>query len=299
MAAEETYIKRVPDTVSTPTVSTHRFAANLTYNNDICYIIFSNEYETYPQRGCFLKTVLVTTTFASSLDDPRFLQAISTCTESWCEGFPFICVDDSPDSEGERVRDRLRMSGATVFPQRERGMGASRREALRYGLETDAEVIVWLEPEKYPLVALLDRCVELVANGSYDVVVPRRENLDSYPAYQHWSELRANWELANIIGQYDLDLMFGPRVLSRRAAELFVSYVGETPAKDQWEILFIPILQMLHYGMKVGSCAISYVHPPEQTARENGDAAMDRKRDKQRVNLIAAMREENQKLHAI
>ncbi|MDP3778856.1 MAG: hypothetical protein Q8R30_02270 [bacterium] len=243
-----------------------------------------------------MKTVLVTTTFASSLDDPRFLQDISTCTEAWMEGFPFICVDGSPDSVGERVRDRLRMSGAAVFPQRGRGMGASRRETLRYGLETDAQVIVWLEPEKYPLVALLDPCIELVANGSYDVIVPRRKNLDSYPAYQHWSELRANWELADIIGQYDLDLMFGPRVLSRRAAELFASYVGETPATDQWEILFIPVLRALYCGMRVGSCTVSYIHPPEQTARENGDAAVDRKRDEQRVNLIAAMREEIQKL---
>lgn len=244
-----------------------------------------------------MQAVLVTTTFASSLDDPRFLQAIATCTEAWLENLPIICVDGSPEAMAEQVRDRLRVSGASVFPQQEPGMGPSRRETFYHGLETDAEVIVWLEPEKYTVVHLLEPCIELVANGSYDILIPRRENLDSYPDYQHWSELRANWEFANITGAYNLDLMSGLRVLNRRAAKLFASYVGETPARDQWEIIFIPVLQALRCGMKVGSYTVPYVHPPEQTARESGDAAMDRKRDEQRVNLVAAMREESLRLY--
>ncbi len=243
-----------------------------------------------PQRRCTLTAILCTTTYAPSPEDPRFLQALKTCDEARDQHLRLICVDGSPEAIAPEIRSLLEVHGAWVFSQKERGMGASRRETLRHALAISTnDVIVWLEPEKYPIVSLLQPAIDMVRYGGYDLVVPRRRNLDGYPVYQQLSELRANWELGDITGRHDLDLMIGPRVFSRRAATLFESYVGATPETDRWEILFIPVLWAIHHGMKTGSCLVNYVHPPEQTAAEEGDAEMDRKRDVQRINLIASM----------
>ncbi len=242
-----------------------------------------------------MTAIITTTAFVPSLTDPRFLQFIKTCEEAETVGIPIACVYAAPSKITPDVAEMLRDYGAIPILQDKPGMGASRRETLQYGLSTPAKVIIWIEPEKYPLVSLLEPVIAMV-NGGYDLVVPRRESLDSYPAYQQYSEYSANWTLANITGRYDLDLMFGPRVLSRTAAELFSSYIGKTPEKDNWEVIFIPVLQAIHYGMKVGFCPVKYVHPPEQTKREELDAVIDRKRDQQRGTLIAAMQEEAARL---
>ncbi len=231
------------------------------------------------------QTVLVTTTFSKSAEDLRFQLALKTCGAARKAGYPLIIVDGSPD---ERLRDLLRVCGATVYKQEEPGMGASRREALQAGLATEADVIVWLEPEKYPFVPLLKPCIDMVRAG-IDIVVPSRKSLESYPMYQELSELRTNRELGRITGSHDLDLMFGPRVMSRTGAELLLSYTGQAGG-DNWELTFIPILWVLkRHLMSVNSVVVDYVPPPEQTAAEQGDEEMNKKRDTQRHTLVNGM----------
>jgi hypothetical protein len=91
--------------------------------------------------------------------------------------------------------------------------------------------------------------------------------------------------------------MFGPRVMSRKAAELFLNYVGEE-GYDNWEILFIPILWAIRDGMSIGSCVTTYVHPPEQTKAEQGDE-WNSKRDKQRRNIVKTLKAEANKCGAL
>ncbi len=227
------------------------------------------------------KVVLVTTTFSTSLTDIRAKLALRTCREAAKHDYHIIVVDNSLCGE---FKETLRATGAEVLPQQNPGMGNSRRECLRAGLNTGAEVIVWLEPEKYPLVSLLEPCIEPIGELA-DVVVPRRRNLENYPKYQQWTEFSANWELGNITGRPDLDLFSGPRIMSRKAAEMMAEYQGERG--DNWEILFIPVLWYLQTGMRVKSVVVNYVHPIEQ--RSEDDELMRHKRDQQRHNLVSAM----------
>jgi hypothetical protein len=234
------------------------------------------------------KVALITTTFNKTASDLRFKLVLRTCDEAKQAGYPIYVVDDSPDPTLGQI---MVEHGANVEKQIKKGMGASRRQVIKMGLDSGAEAILWLEPEKYPLVPLLRPCINMILGPKgYEIVVPRRFSLDSYPDYQHWSELRANWELGNITGRPDLDLMFGPRFLSRAGAGLLLGYTGESG--DNWEILMIPIFQAIHNGWKVGSKIVAYKHPPEQTAAEQWDVAMNKKRDEQRTSLIAAMRGE-------
>jgi hypothetical protein len=236
---------------------------------------------------------LVTTTFSKNPQDLRFQLALKTCQAAKGCGYPLYIVDGSPDPG---MRELLLQDGATeVAAETVKGMGASRRQVLQMGLDSGADVIVWLEPEKYPFVPLIGPCAELV--GKYDIVMPARKNLDGYPKYQHWSELRAMRQIGIVTGRPDLDWFFGPRVLTRNAAELFLSYTGQAGG-DSWHILVIPVLWALSRSrrMLVGGRFVDYVHPPEQSAAEEGDIAMDRKRDEQRVVLETAIEAECKKL---
>lgn len=239
------------------------------------------------------KVVLVTTTFTTTMQDPRVLLALETCREAKSAGYQLIVVDGSPCS---RFKIALRETGVTVIEQTEPGMGSSRRQCLRAGLDTGAKVVVWLEPEKCPWVPLLDRCIEPVLNGPFHVVIPRRYSLASYPQYQAWSEYQANWILGNITGRPDLDFYFGPRIMDREAAHVMSTYRPDATLVqgDNWEILFLPLLEYMRRGWNIGSVTVDYVHPPEQLTED--DEKMRTKRDKQRNDLVTAMHREAQRL---
>lgn len=204
-------------------------------------------------------------------------------------GFPLIVVDGSPDPMIQKV---LLDTRASVYPQSQPGMGASRRQCLHLGLETDADIIVWLEPEKHPIVPLLRPCIEHLVSGGCDIVIPRRQTFTNYPAYQHHVELWANWEAATITGRTDLDLWVGVRIMTRRAAKLMATYDGRFG--DNWEILFVPIISMIANGWTVGSTTVDYIHPIEQAGED--DDTMRAKRDKQRTDLLNAMRNEAEEI---
>lgn len=233
------------------------------------------------------RAVLVTTTFFKPPQDLRFGLAVKTVDAARACGYPIVVVDGSPDPQ---IREILTQHGALVIEQTEAGMGKSRRQAIGAGIDQyrDADVIVWLEPEKHTLVGLLGPCIQPVADGTFDLVIPYRKSLESYPPYQAVSERLANAALAALTGRPDLDLYIGPRVMSRAVAEQhFLGYDGKY--SDQWESIFIPVLKALKTGERVGSVEVDYVHPPEQTAAETGDVEMDGKRDRQRTLIVANM----------
>lgn len=243
------------------------------------------------------QVVLVTTTFSKSVEEMRAQLALKTCRAAKENGYRIIVVDDSPCQE---FKAALRETGATVINQSKEdpGMGGSRRQTLKAGVATGGEAIVWIEPEKYPLVPLLGPCIAPVLEDEVDVVIPRRRNLDGYPQYQHLSELRGNWEIGNITGRPDLDLYIGPRVLSPTAAATMAKYDGRCGLNtygDNWEILFIPILWFLQHRLFVKSIVVDYVHPVEQLVED--DEVMRAKRDKQRIDLVSAMSREAESLY--
>lgn len=233
--------------------------------------------------------VLITATHYKSPQDLRFQLALTTCLAANKAGYSLIVVDGSTDPS---IKKELRHAGATVYEQTEPGMGASRRQAIRVALDTfNAQELAWIEPEKYPLVPLLTPCFELVESGIYDVVLPTRESLESYPKYQELSELRANRAIGLMTGRPDLDFYFGVRVMNRHGAQLFLSYDGH--AGDEWHLFFLPLVSAIaKKSHRIGQRRVAYIHPPEQTAAEEGDEMMDRKRDRQREVLVSALRDE-------
>ncbi|OGG61450.1 hypothetical protein A3I46_01200 [Candidatus Kaiserbacteria bacterium RIFCSPLOWO2_02_FULL_54_13] len=251
------------------------------------------------------------------MGDYRFLLALLMCQTARAYGYPVIVVDGSPDHA--RACELLFAAGATqVIQQTEPGTGASRRQCIKacldaiqtanlldiagfahaHGEFSDIQVIAWIEPEKVGMVAVLAPCIAMIVAG-YDIIIPWRNHFfapNQYPPYQALSEARANAEMAEITG-LNLDWMIGPHIMSRRAAELMMSYRGQSRIDpnvkydDNWGILFIPMLWALQDGMKVGSCPVDYAHPAIQAAIEVGEK-WDEKRDVQRTALVAAMRQE-------
>lgn len=236
--------------------------------------------------------MLVTTTFfpkkPTDVERVRATLTVSTVKEASRLGYQIIIVDGSPDTN---FKEELRALGATVITQIGSGMGASRREAIHAGLLTQKPVVVWLEPEKWPMVVELEKCITDVIEGRADVVIPFRKTFTNYPDYQRRSEVQGNAEIAHITGRYDLDYFVGPRVMNRRAAIIMATYDSNAAAKvgigDKWEILFVPIIEFFHNGMKVTGVFVDYVHPSEQSVED--DAYMRSKRDEQRKCLVGAI----------
>lgn len=240
------------------------------------------------------RVVLVTTTFTKDPEnDIRAKLALRSCEAAAESTYPLIVVDGS--GIGHPFQNLMRQRGANVIDQVGKGMGASRRECLRAGLATGADIIVWLEPEKHSIVLLLEACIDLVKYGTFDVVIPRRKSMMSYPKYQAWSEMEANLQLHGITG-LPLDYYIGPRVMNRQTAELMADYQPnpELGYGDNWEILFLPLLHMMQKGLTIGSYTVEYTHPEEQ--RVEDDQAMRDKRDKQRNDLVTAMGREAKRL---
>jgi hypothetical protein len=223
---------------------------------------------------------LVTTTLFNDLKGVRFLLALETIREAKKHGYQIYVVDASPN---KNVRELFEKEGAVVELERIdsgglRSMGASRRQCLRMGLDSGADIIVWLEPEKYTFVKLISLCTDIV--GRYEIVLPGRKSLMSYPLYQELSELRAIRTIGIITGRPDIDWMFGPRIMTRKGAELMCSYTGDLG--DMWQSFFIPVLWAIASGVGVGSRLVDYMHPPEQTKAEEGDSDLEVKRNYQR-----------------
>lgn len=238
------------------------------------------------------RVVLVTTTFSPSLQDLRAQLALKTCTAAIEHGYQIVVVDGSQSAE---FKEALCATGARVIDQVLSGMGASRREALNAGLTMvdDGGVVVWLEPEKYPLIPFLDQCISPVMEGGAHVVIPRRRTLQNYPVYQQWSELTANWLLGDITGRRDIDFYSGPRIMSWKTAHLMAQYdgrCGDNRYNDRWEILFIPLLWFIEKGLRIVSITIDYVHPIEQLVEDN--QAVREKREQQREDIVSTMRAE-------
>ncbi len=233
------------------------------------------------------QVVLLTTTFSPSVEDMRAQLALKTCKKAHERGFPIIVVDGSPCQEFKRA---LRDTGAIVVDQQEFGMEGSRRQVFRLGLERfpGVKVYGWLEPEKHPMVDLLDPCFRPIIepeNGPVDVVVPRRKTLTNYPLYQQWSELTANWQLGDITGRYKLDLYSGPRFMSRRATQRMADF--NSGGDGKWKIIFLPLVWMMFSGWCIVSVTVDYIHPAEQLVEDN--ESMRAKRDEQRTALVQAM----------
>jgi len=240
------------------------------------------------------KIVIATGTFY--LDDggvrPRL--ALQTASEALRHGYIFAVIDGG-SSEGFY---RQMVTQDIIFLKEElHGMGRGRRQLLSYvaNLVGDNGVIIWTEPEKWPLIAELRKATILIQDGTADLVIPGRtdEGLSSYPFAQACAERLGNSAFRALTGR-EFDMWFGCRVMNRRALDFFLNYQGEYG--DLWEGMYIPVLRAIKENLRISSVSVNYIHPQEQSAEEEGTYSFIKKRLHQLNNLVPALEHEARKL---
>lgn len=217
-----------------------------------------------------MHNALITTTTLAKFDQPaekvRAECILKTIEEATTHGYPIVTIDGG--SPKDFVQE-LRRLGAQVFSQQEPGMGNARRQALRQARELapNGHAIIWMEPEKYTLIRELSDPVRTLTEGNYDLVMLRRNSLDSYPPEQAMA-----YQLIALATKYltgiDSDFGWGPTLMSAGAVEYYLSY--ESRYGDLWDGIHCPKLQIIHDGLPWTILPVDYRHPPEQTAAETG-----------------------------
>ncbi len=210
--------------------------------------------------------VIATTTRYHSTEDLRCHLALKMISEATQQGIKVFVVDESSSD----VRNALRKEGATVLEDEGSTMGAGRRQALREANACDPDAIIWMEPEKAPLVPYLRSLTAPLLAGWADIVIPHRteEGFASYPQFQSLLEQSGNEVFLKVSG-LRLDVWMGPRVIHPKVLSFFLDYRGEYG--DTWESIFVPLLRAKKEGVRFHGVSVEYVHPPEQTAQEERD----------------------------
>lgn len=236
--------------------------------------------------------VIATTTQYLSTEDLRCNLALQMISRAVQEGIQVVVVDKSPND----VRDALEQRGAKVFEDNGVTMGAGRRQALSAANALTPEAIVWMEPEKAPLVPFLKGLAAPIREGRADVVIPHRteKSFASYPLLQSLLEQSGN-EIFQKVSGLSLDVWMGPRVIHPNVLPLFLDYQGEYG--DQWDSIFIPLLRAQRKAFRFHSVSVEYIHPSEQTAQEEQDLRIGiTKRVEQLSTLTQALCEEGKAL---
>lgn len=240
------------------------------------------------------QAVVTTTTFATygtRAEKVRADCALKTIEASVAHGYTTIALDGgSPTGYVEKMKQL----GAQVFAQELPGMGNARREALRHARDIvpTGQPIIWMEPEKYPLIPELEMPIAAFIEGNYDLVMLRRTSLDSYPPEQAMA-----YQLIALATKYltgiDSDFGWGPTILSADAVEYHLSY--ESAYGDLWDGIHCPKLRIINDGLPWTIVPVNYQHPPEQTAAETG-MGLFLKRVKQVDQLVRAIEQEVDRL---
>jgi glycosyltransferase involved in cell wall biosynthesis len=191
-------------------------------------------------------------------------------------GYEIIVVDGgSPEGLLTEFKDL----GAHVYAQEQKGMGNGRRQGFGLALETEKPVIARTEIEKVHYIPEIWKTGLPILGKEADLIIPRRNSLESYPRFQQLCEEAGNLYASEVTGRH-LDLWFGPRTGSREIfGGPFMKYNGEFG--DKWESIFMPVLNALLNGKRVMEVEVDYTHPESQTEFEKGNSELDRKRIEQ------------------
>lgn len=239
-----------------------------------------------------MSLVIATTTRYPSVQDLRCQLALAMIHQAVkVQGFDVVIVDGSP--QPNNIRSVLKDAGAIIFEEAPAStMGASRRQALTQASRLEQEVIIWMEPEKEPLVSCLAELAQPILNDQADIAIPSRSEagLASYPRLQRLAEECGNETFKRVSG-LTLDVWFGPRLMNRKGVKFFLEYDGKYG--DRWDSIFIPLLRAHAAGLKILNMPTQYLHPQKQTQQEEKDMATGIvKRLEQLQNLITALCQE-------
>lgn len=209
---------------------------------------------------------------------------LKTIEEVKKRGHALVIVDGGSPPQFVNTMEEL---GVQVSAQEVPSMGNGIRQALRQActIATDGQAIVWVEPEKYPLVSILGPAIQQFTDEQLDLIMFRRQSLDSYPPEQAMA-----YQMIALATKYltgiDSDFGWGPMILSKRAVEYFLNY--ESDYGDRWDSIHCPKLKIIKEGLPWKIVPIDYRHPPEMTAAEKG-MVLFLKRIEQMGQLVRAL----------
>ena len=256
------------------------------------------------------RTVIATTTFYPSPDDPRIVQALETFEALDAAGYTTCVVDGG--SKQSFIDAARALPCIRIEDEKERGMGAGRRQAMRMASFiaterasfspgfTDGGVVLWMEPEKTGLVPFIADIVRPLERHEADLVLPARRSMASYPVEQEYAERLGNKAFTDLTG-HALDAWFGPRAIRPAALKFFLDYDGKSADGkeeygDKWDSIFVPVLRAIADGLTVTSVDVGYIHPAQQKLDEEGNIDMLIKRIAQLQNLVPMLRDESRAL---
>lgn len=170
-----------------------------------------------------MKTVIGTTTYSQTLD-LRARLAIETVKRARQFGLPVVVVDGGSCVD---LRLSLKGEGAVLRNEKIRGMGSSRRQCIAeaWKFASPDGAVLWMEPEKWPLISQVGFIEGMMMATNADIIVPARKSLKSYPPLQALAEQLGNMYFAKATG-HKLDVWIGPRLIGPRAIPHFLNYAG-------------------------------------------------------------------------
>lgn len=234
------------------------------------------------------EVAIVTTTFYrhnNLIDEAREKLARRTIREATKRGYKVIVMDYNSPKD---TLDFFTNCGAEIHKRTEEGMGAARREAIKYAVESGLPIVAWTEPEKVPYIPELIKTVAPIFAGQAEMVIPRRVPVTlKHYSNQQYSELLGNAFFHKLTG-LDLDVWFGPRTWSKELSHYFLDYHDKTYG-DKWDSIFVPLVPIIKEGHRIVSVNVDYIHPPEQALLEDNDLSFYRKRVEQLDTLFRAL----------
>lgn len=178
------------------------------------------------------------------------------------------------------------------------GMGQSRRVALKKAItKEEAAFFLWVEPEKSDLIdeASLGKMITGLRDQKTDIVVPKRESMETLPEFQAWIENRANKRAMKISGVSEdevkeiWDIWFGPKMFNRDGAQYFLNYQGKL---DKWDAVLKPVFDAYKAGKRVSSVGVDYKYDITQKQNEENDREMKKKRVTQYMTILSELSDE-------
>lgn len=216
-----------------------------------------------PNKSLIEKVGIATLTFykPGSGFEEREGFARETIRRAREEGYDVVIVDAGSHLELLRYFKDL---GAILINQTS-GMGDGFRTAISEIQGLGKEFTAWMEAEKCNYVESIEKTAETLEQQGAEIAVPIRRDLSSYPKYQQHSDQFASLLFEELTG-VNIDVFFGPKTWRTPLTKYFKDY--DTKYGDQWEGLFVPLIDMAHDGKKIISVPIDYEHNKQQTQLE-------------------------------
>ncbi|MEI8361408.1 MAG: glycosyltransferase [bacterium] len=247
------------------------------------------------EKSNFSDLIIYTTTLYKSDEMSAMREKLALSFFKKIEKLNIKCVVVDGGSNVVFLENLQQISNLKIISDNSQSMGGSRRLALDEALKTaEAKYFLWVEPEKDDLISeeSLSRLIDDLRNNNTDVVVAKREALESMPKLQAWLEDRANKRAMETAGvtvseaKEVWDLWFGPKMFNREAAKYFMA---SKSSLDKWDTIIKPVIEAFQDGKKIANIVVDYKYDITQKSSEENSDNIKRKRLTQYVNILAEL----------